>query len=67
MNFDFLKKNSIFILRNKKIMALSVGDKAPNFKLYNSDKEEVKLGDFKGQNVVSVSYTHLTLPTILLV
>ena len=33
-------------------MALSVGDKAPNFKLYNSDKQEVALKDFKGQNVV---------------
>lgn len=33
-------------------MALSVGDKAPDFKLYNSDKEEVALTDFKGQNVV---------------
>ena len=33
-------------------MALSVGDKAPNFKLYNSDKQEVSLEDFKGQNVV---------------
>lgn len=33
-------------------MALSVGDKAPNFKLYNSDKKEVALEDFKGQNVV---------------
>ena len=33
-------------------MALSIGDKAPNFKLYNSDKAEVALKDFKGQNVV---------------
>ncbi len=33
-------------------MALSVGDKAPNFKLYNSDKAEVSLKDYKGQNVV---------------
>lgn len=33
-------------------MALNVGDKAPNFKLYNSDKEEVALKDYKGQNVV---------------
>lgn len=33
-------------------MALSVGDKAPNFKLYNSDKQEVSLKDYKGKNVV---------------
>lgn len=33
-------------------MALSVGDKAPDFKLYNSEKKEVALTDYKGQNVV---------------
>ncbi len=33
-------------------MALVVGDKAPNFKLRDSDKAEVSLKDFKGQNVV---------------
>lgn len=33
-------------------MALSVGDKAPDFTLYNSDKQEVSLADYKGQNVV---------------
>jgi len=33
-------------------MALIVGDKAPNFKLRDSDKAEVSLKDFKGQNVV---------------
>jgi glutaredoxin-dependent peroxiredoxin len=33
-------------------MALKVGDKAPDFKLYNSDKQEVSLSDYKGKNVV---------------
>lgn len=33
-------------------MALQVGDKAPDFKLYNSDKQEVSLSDYKGKNVV---------------
>lgn len=33
-------------------MALSVGDKAPDFKLRDSDKNEVSLSDFKGKNVV---------------
>ena len=33
-------------------MALQVGDKAPDFKLYNSDKQEVSLSDFTGKNVV---------------
>nr|MCU0470869.1 redoxin domain-containing protein [Arcicella sp.] len=33
-------------------MALQVGDKAPDFKLFNSEKQEVSLSDFKGKNVV---------------
>ncbi len=33
-------------------MALKTGDKAPNFKLYNSEKEEVSLDSFQGQNLV---------------
>ena len=31
---------------------LQVGDKAPAFTLFSSDKKEVKLEDFQGQNVV---------------
>jgi len=33
-------------------MALQKGDKAPDFTLFNSDKKEVSLGDYKGKNVV---------------
>lgn len=33
-------------------MALKVGDKAPNFTLFNQDGEAVSLNDFKGKNVV---------------
>jgi len=33
-------------------MALKAGDKAPVFKLYNTEKAEVSLDGFKGQNVV---------------
>ncbi len=33
-------------------MALQKGDKAPDFKLYNTDKQEVNLLDYKGKNVV---------------
>jgi glutaredoxin-dependent peroxiredoxin len=33
-------------------MALKVGDKAPDFKLFNTDKQEVSLSDFKGKPVV---------------
>jgi peroxiredoxin len=33
-------------------MALNIGDKAPGFKLFNSDKQEVSLEDFKGKPVV---------------
>jgi peroxiredoxin len=33
-------------------MAVKVGDKAPDFKLFDSDKKEVSLSDYKGKNVV---------------
>lgn len=33
-------------------MALQVGEKAPAFKLFNTDKKEVSLEDFKGKNLV---------------
>jgi len=33
-------------------MSLSVGTKAPDFKLFNTDKKEVSLNDFKGKNLI---------------
>ncbi len=33
-------------------MALSTGDKAPQFTLFNTEKKQVSLSDFEGQNVV---------------
>ncbi len=33
-------------------MALKVGDKAPDFTLYSSDKKQVSLHDYKGKNVL---------------
>jgi peroxiredoxin len=33
-------------------MALTIGDKAPSFKLFSSDKKEVALEDFKGKNLI---------------
>jgi peroxiredoxin len=33
-------------------MTLKVGDKAPDFKLYNTEKKEVSLSDYKGKNLV---------------
>ncbi len=33
-------------------MALSAGTKAPDFKLFNTDKKEVSLSDFKGKNLI---------------
>jgi peroxiredoxin len=33
-------------------MALEIGQKAPEFSLYNSDKNKVNLADFKGKKVV---------------
>ncbi len=31
---------------------LKIGDKAPDFKLFDSDKKEISLSDYKGKNVV---------------
>ncbi len=33
-------------------MSLQVGNKAPNFSLYDTEKNKVNLSDFKGKNVV---------------
>ena len=33
-------------------MSVNVGDKAPSFSLYSSDKKEVSLKDYEGKNVV---------------
>lgn len=33
-------------------MTVKIGDKAPSFKLFNTDKKEVSLADFKGKNVI---------------
>lgn len=33
-------------------MAIQIGDKAPAFTLYSSEKKEVSLSDFEGKNVV---------------
>lgn len=33
-------------------MSLKVGDKAPSFKLYSSEKKEVSIDDFNGSNLV---------------
>jgi glutaredoxin-dependent peroxiredoxin len=33
-------------------MSLSIGNKAPDFKLFNSEKGEVSLSDYKGKNLL---------------
>ncbi len=33
-------------------MSLKIGDQAPDFKLFNTEKNEVSLSDYKGKNVV---------------
>jgi glutaredoxin-dependent peroxiredoxin len=33
-------------------MSVGIGDKAPSFTLFSSEKKEVSLGDFQGKNVV---------------
>lgn len=37
-------------------MGLKTGDAAPSFKLFNTEKKEVSLEDFKGKNVVLLFY-----------
>lgn len=37
-------------------MKLSIGQKAPLFSLYNSDKQKVSLEDFRGRNVLLLFY-----------
>lgn len=37
-------------------MSLKIGDQAPDFKLYSSDKQEVNLSDYRGKNVVVVFF-----------
>ena len=48
-------------------MSLNIGDKIPEFELFNYDKTKLSDKDFLGQKTMSVSYTHLTLPTRLMV
>ncbi len=33
-------------------MSIKVGDKAPDFKLFNTEKKEIALSDYQGKNVV---------------
>lgn len=37
-------------------MAFQIGDKAPEFTLYNSEKNKVALADYKGKNVLLVFF-----------
>ena len=38
--------------RNLIFMAIEIGQKAPNFTLFNTEKKEVSLQDYKGKNVL---------------
>jgi len=40
------------IASEKRIMAITKGQKAPDFTLFDSDKQKVSLADYKGKNVV---------------
>ena len=53
-------------------MRIKIGDKLPNSELFyldqNNDVKKINILELcKGKTIISVSYTHLTLPTILLV
>jgi peroxiredoxin len=49
-----LTKEQILFLHfsKSKTMALKAGDQAPDFTLYNSEKQQVSLSDYRGSNVV---------------
>ena len=38
-------------------MSVNLGDKAPSFSLYSSDKKEISLKDYEGQNVVLLFFS----------
>lgn len=49
---DELLNQLIYLTHKKYIMALQVGDNAPDFKLYSSDLTEIALSGFKGKKVI---------------
>ncbi len=40
------------LIQNTKSMSIQIGDKAPDFKLRNTEKAEVSLADFSGKNLL---------------
>lgn len=48
----FSRVHFSFTIKKVHKMSLKVGDKAPDFKLYNSEKTEVSLSDYAGKNLV---------------
>ena len=61
-NISFGKQQTFYVIRKlfkyfktikiELIMLLKVGNQAPDFKLFSSDKKEVNLVDYRGKNVV---------------
>lgn len=47
-------------------MSISIGQAAPNFTLFDTDKKPVSLADFKGQNVVVLFFPLLSQAFVLL-
>ncbi len=47
-----VKLNLRLFLIKRKIMKIGKGQKAPDFTLYNQNKEEVNLSNYKGENVI---------------
>ncbi len=49
----------IIVLSSPKIktMKIEIGTKAPEFSLYNSEKNKVSLSDYKGKNILSLFFS----------
>ncbi|MEY4111086.1 MAG: hypothetical protein RLZZ46_1441 [Bacteroidota bacterium] len=48
----FFNKGQRYMFARKTIMTLKKGDSAPNFKLFNTEKKEIQLSDFRGKNLI---------------
>ena len=54
----------IYLAKGELNKNLTIGDYAPDSTFFFANGTEANLSSYKGHEFLSVSYTHLTLPTI---